>query len=52
MFFYLLAALLIPTSPYSIEEYNMRDLCDINEKYCESCILAIKNTDNSIEMHA
>ena len=25
MFFYLLAALLIPTSPYSIEQYNMRD---------------------------
>ena len=25
LFFYLLAALLIPTSPYSIEQYNMRD---------------------------
>ena len=43
--FFLLVALLIPTSPYSIEQYNMRDQRDINEKDCESCILALKNTE-------
>ena len=52
LFFCLLAALLIPTSPYSIEQYNMRDLHIINEKDYESCILTIKNTGNSTEMHA
>ena len=51
-FLCLLAALLIPTSPYSIEQYNMKDQRDINEKDRESCILAIKNTENSTEMHA
>ena len=31
-FFYLLAPLLNPTPPYSIKQYNMRDLRNINEK--------------------
>ena len=44
--FCLLVAFFIPTSPYSIEQYNMRDQRDINEKDCESCILAIKNIEN------
>ena len=52
MFLCLSAPLLIPTSPYSIEQYNMRDYRNINEKECEACILAIKDTENSIELHA
>ena len=51
-FFCLSTALLIPTSSYSIEQDNMRDQRDINEKDCESFILAIKNIENSTEMHA
>ena len=51
LFFCLLAANLIPTSPYSIEKYNMRDYRTINGNDYESCILAIKKIKKSTEMN-